>query len=74
MVDVRRSLHRTVMARMREIRRLTMLGAAIPQADEVERMGEERSPVAVFAPGSRAAISYQALWWDVQRRLGARVR
>ncbi len=71
MVDVRRSLHRTVMGRMREIRRLTMLGAAIPQADEVERMGEERNPVAVFAPNSRAAISYQALWWDVQRRIGA---
>jgi len=74
MVDVRRSLHRTVMARMREIRRLKLLGAAIPQADEVERMGEERNPVAAFAPGSPASISYQALWWDIQRRLGMRRR
>ena len=48
-----------------------MLGAAIPEADEVERMGEERNPVAVFAPKSLAAISYQALWLDVQRRIGA---
>jgi cellulose biosynthesis protein BcsQ len=72
MVDVGKSLHHSVMTRMRAIRRLTMLGAAIPHADEVERMGEERNPVAVFAPSSRAAVSYQALWWDVQRRIGAR--
>jgi chromosome partitioning protein len=70
MVEARKPLHRTVMARMREIRRLTMLGAAIPEADEVERMGEERNPVAVFAPGSRGAIAYEALWLDVQRRVG----
>ena len=52
MVEVRKSLHRNVMARLRQIHHLTMLGAAIPQADEVERMGEERNPVAVFAPSS----------------------
>jgi chromosome partitioning protein len=74
MVEVRKSLHRNVMARLRQIHHLTMLGAAIPQADEVERMGEERNPVAVFAPSSRAAMSYEALWMDVQRRIGARRR
>jgi hypothetical protein len=47
-----------------------MLGAAIPLADEVERMGEEREVVASFAPGSRAAVAYEALWLDVTRRLG----
>ncbi len=46
-----------------------MLGAAIPSCDEVERMGEERDPVAVFAPGGRAAIAYEALWSDVRSRL-----
>jgi chromosome partitioning protein len=69
MVEVRKSLHREVMARLRAVHQLTMLGAAIPSADEVERMGEERNPVGVFAPISRAALSYQALWWDVQRRV-----
>ena len=53
------------------IHHLTMLGAAIPPSDEVERMGEERNPVAVFAPGSLAALAYQALWLDIQRRIGA---
>ncbi len=71
MVEPRKDLHRDVMAQLRDRHRVTMLGAAIPSADDVERMGEERNPVAVFAPGSRAAISYRALWWDVQRRLNA---
>jgi chromosome partitioning protein len=71
MVEVRKSLHREVMARLRS-GHVTMLGAAIPQADEVERMGVQRDVVASFAPDSRAALSYQALWWDVRRRLGER--
>jgi chromosome partitioning protein len=72
MVEVRKSLHRQVMARVRAKHSFQMLGAAIPSADEVERMGEERNVVAEFAPGSRAAISYEALWWDVRRRVRAR--
>ena len=69
MVDVRRSLHRQVMSRLRQIHYLEMLGAAVPFSDEVERMGEERNPVAVYAPASAGALSYQALWFDVKRRL-----
>jgi cellulose biosynthesis protein BcsQ len=68
MVEVRKSLHREVMAKLRAMH-VTMLGAAIPSADEVERMGEERRVVAEIAPDSRATLSYQALWWDIQRRL-----
>jgi chromosome partitioning protein len=71
MVEVRKSLHRSVMARLRSIHQLTMLGAAIPSSDDVERMGEERDPVSAFAPSSVAAMSYEALWWDVRRRLRA---
>jgi chromosome partitioning protein len=72
MVEVRKSLHRQVMARVRAEHAFTMLGAAVPSADEVERMGEERTVVAAFAPGSIAAVAYEALWWDVRRRLRAR--
>jgi chromosome partitioning protein len=71
MVEVRKSLHRTVMARLRSLHHVTMLGAAIPSSDEIERMGEERDPVSAYAPGSPAAMSYEALWWDVRRRLRA---
>jgi chromosome partitioning protein len=69
---VRKSLHRQVMARVRAQHSFQMLGAAIPSADEVERMGEERNAVSEFAPGSRAAMAYEALWWDVRRRVRAR--
>ena len=69
MVEVRKSLHRQVMARVRASHPGTMLGAAVPSADEVERMGEEREMVAEIEPGGRAAMSYEALWFDIQRRL-----
>ncbi len=71
MVDISRTLHREVMARLRSTHQVTMLGAAIPASEDVERMGEERDPVSVFAPFSVAAMSYEALWWDLRRRLGA---
>jgi cellulose biosynthesis protein BcsQ len=69
MVEVRKSLHREVMGRLRRMHRVTLLGAAIPSADEVERMGVERDPVAMFAAGTRAAMAYEALWLDIRRRL-----
>ena len=69
MLEVRKSHHREVMAQVRSRYGLAMLGAAIPTADEIERMGVERDVVEAFAPGSRAALAYQALWWDVRRRL-----
>jgi cellulose biosynthesis protein BcsQ len=69
MVEVRKSLHREVMASLRSLHHVSLLGAAIPSADEVERMGSERDVVAAFAPGGRAAIAYEALWLDVRRRL-----
>jgi cellulose biosynthesis protein BcsQ len=72
MVEVGRSLHREVMSRLRRLHHVTMLGAAIPSSEEVERMGEERDPVPAFAPAGAAALSYEALWWDLRRRLRAR--
>ncbi len=71
MVEVRKSLHRDVMAHLRSAHALTMLGAAIPASEEVEWMGVERDAVAAFAPTSSAAMAYEALWWDVRRRLQA---
>jgi chromosome partitioning protein len=69
MANVEKQLHLQVMQRLRQIKELTVLGAAIPIADEVEMMGEERNPVAVFAPESPAAVAYTALWAEVERRL-----
>jgi chromosome partitioning protein len=69
MADVGKQLHLKVMERLRKIEALTVLGAAIPTSDEVELMGEERNPVAVFAPESPAAVAYAALWTEIERRL-----
>jgi cellulose biosynthesis protein BcsQ len=69
MVEVRKSLHREVMARLRASHPGAVLGAAIPACDEVERMGVNRTVVGEIAPGSTGAIAYEALWWDIRRRL-----
>jgi chromosome partitioning protein len=71
MVEPARPLHREMMVRLRQIHGLTLLGAAAPNSADVELMGERRDPVAVYAPRTRAAISYQALWWEIKRRLAA---
>ena len=73
MVDTRKSLHHEVMAQIRATFPGTMLGAAIPTSDEVERMGVERDVVTAFAPGCPGALAYETLWLDVRRRLGQRL-
>jgi cellulose biosynthesis protein BcsQ len=69
MLDVRRALHREVMASVRSGYGVTMLGAAIPSDEQIERMGVERDVVAAYAPRSPGAVAYEALWLDVRRRL-----
>jgi chromosome partitioning protein len=68
MVDRRKRLHREVMERLRA-GSPSVLETVIPSSVEVERMGVKRDVVAAFAPRSPAALAYEALWEDVQRRL-----
>ncbi len=74
MLDISRPLHRELMARLRREHPDEMLGVAIPYSEDVERMGSERTAITEFAPGSPAAQAYRALWWDIRRRLGRRLR
>ena len=69
MADVTKCLHLKIMERLRKIEQLTVLGVAIPDSDEVEKMGEERNPVAMFAPGAAATVAYAALWAEIEQRL-----
>jgi chromosome partitioning protein len=69
MVDRRKRLHREVMERMAE-EHDSVLSTAIPAASDVERMGLHRTAIAEFAPRSRAARAYEALWREVRERLG----
>lgn len=71
MVDARKRLHREVMAQLRA-ERPNVLGAAIPNSVDIERMGFVRDVVAAWAPDGRAALAYRALWRDVRRALEGR--
>jgi chromosome partitioning protein len=68
MVDGRKKLHREVMERLIE-EHDTVLDAFIPAAADVERMGLRRTVIAEYAPRSRAAQAYEALWSEVRERL-----
>jgi len=68
MADRRKKLHRSIMdappAQMENL-----LRTAIPYDSNVERMGIQRTPLAEFAPKSRSARCYEALWEDVKQQL-----
>ncbi|MET0056595.1 MAG: ParA family protein, partial [Candidatus Thiodiazotropha sp. 6PLUC10] len=69
MVDRRKRMHLDVMKNLPDTHG-ELLKAQIPYASDVEKMGLHRMPVQAFAPKCMAASSYQALWMEVQRRLG----
>src|SRR5262249_17775957 len=46
-----------------------VMRTAVPAASDVERMGERRAPLAIFAPRSRAALAYEQLWAETLERL-----
>jgi cellulose biosynthesis protein BcsQ len=69
MVDGRKRLHREVQELLADEN--GVLRTAIPAAADVERMGRHRTAVAAFAPRSRAAQAYEALWEEVRERLSA---
>jgi chromosome partitioning protein len=71
MVDRRKRLHREVVEGLGATYP-QVVGAAIPAATEVERMGVVREPLVVSAPGCAAAQAYVALWAETVVRLGLR--
>src|SRR3954454_8077442 len=71
MVDRRRRIHREVLEGGPR-RRSVVLECSVPAASEVERMGVRRAPVGDFAPRSRAAVAYEALWQEIDGHLARR--
>ena len=67
MIDRRKTLHREIAERL-PTERDDVAAAVIPSLSQIERMSVERAPVAAFAPNSRAAQAYQALWAEVRAR------
>jgi cellulose biosynthesis protein BcsQ len=68
MVDRRKALHRQIIESLRA-ERPDVLQTVITSSTEVERMGLHRDVVASFAPSSRAAHAYAALWDEIDARL-----
>jgi cellulose biosynthesis protein BcsQ len=68
MVDGRKKLHRQGTGEL-PLEHPDILVTRIPFAAEAERMGLERAPVSVYAPRSRAAAAFDALWEEIGQRI-----
>jgi cellulose biosynthesis protein BcsQ len=68
MVDPRRALHREVIALV-DGRYGDVARGHVPASAVVERMGQRRAPVGLFAPNSPAASAYADIWREVAERL-----
>ena len=68
MIDGRKRMHREVADDVRD-KFSGILSTAIPYLSVVEQMGIWREPVPAFAPRSRAAQSFQALWDEFELEL-----
>jgi cellulose biosynthesis protein BcsQ len=64
MVDRRRTTHREIVDGNREDS-FRFLKASIPYSSTIEKMGIHRKPLGAYAPQSRAAKAYRALWAEV---------
>lgn len=69
MVDVRRSLHRELMANTRK-EFPGVLATDVPYWSEIERMSVRRAPLPAFSPSGMATPIYAALWREVAERMG----
>lgn len=70
LVDRRKALHRALLEAQPH-QPAERFATAIPYAAAVERMAQERAPVAAFAPRSAAALAYGDLWQELRDRLAA---
>jgi nitrogenase subunit NifH len=68
MVDRRKKMHRELMETA--VKQFNgALASLIPLLSQIERMGIERKPVAVFSPGSPASRAYENLWSKIQKKI-----
>lgn len=68
MVDPRRALHRQVIDLLAD-RYGDVAKTAVPASATIERMGQRRAPLGVWAATTRAAESYRELWAEITPRI-----
>ncbi len=64
MVDIRKNMHKDVMAQLHKDKRF--FEYYIPYLSDIEKMGVREAPVEAFAPSSYAATCYRALWNEIK--------
>ena len=68
MVDIRRSLHRELMASTRTSFP-AILDTEVPYWSEIERMSVRRAPLPAFSPNGAATPIYAALWREMSEQM-----
>ena len=68
MVDGRKKLHRQTMTLL-QTQFHGIMQSYIPYLSQIEQMGQYREPVPAYAPRSRAASCYRALWNEIQQEV-----
>ncbi len=66
MVQRRKTLHLETMEKMRKAYKKRFLNSEIPFAADIERMGQNRAPVSIYAGRSAASAAYQALFDELE--------
>ncbi len=71
MVQRRKSLHLETMATMRKSYRKRFLKTVVPFASDIEKMGQNRAPVSIYAGRSAAGAAYQALYDELEHKVAS---
>lgn len=69
MVDKRKKLHMDLSKKILTLPKKQILKTPIYNSVIIEKMGEHLSPVELFAPDSQAAISYNKLWKEIEKKI-----
>lgn len=68
MVDIRKSMHKDLMVSgFKE--EANLLKTIIKYSSDIEKMGIELAPLPAFAPNSKSALAYKALWKEIKKRI-----
>ncbi|ASJ76360.1 ParA family protein [Granulosicoccus antarcticus] len=67
MVQAQKSLHKATMEAM-STRRKVFLKTTIPYSSDIEKMGQHKAPVDLFARSTRANAAYIKLWAEISKK------
>ena len=69
MVDKRKKMHLEISKKILQLPKKQILKTPIYNSTIIEKMGEELSPVEIFAPYSESSKLYTQLWQEIEEKL-----